>query len=262
MTATTQPRASVWQIIEYQLIFSRRSLKPIIASGLITPLLYVLALGVGLGTVVNQHTNELGVPYLEFVAPALLATAALQIATGEATYPMITGFKWWRTFHGMAATPLSPTQIALGQLYWIALRVFASSAVYLAVMSCFGASQRWQVIFAVPAATFGATAFASVIASISASVNSDGAPFAAINRFIVVPMFLFSGTFYPISKLPEWARVIAYVSPLWHSTELCRDAAIGGLSSAAVLGHVLYLAAWLIVGTCLTVWRFRVRLTR
>jgi lipooligosaccharide transport system permease protein len=262
VSSATRTRPSSWQIIEYQLIFSRRAVKTIVAGGLITPLLYVLSLGVGLGTVVNQHSDELGVPYLVFVAPAFLAAAALQIATGEATYPIVTGFKWWRTFHGMAATPLSATQIAMGQLYWIALRVLASASVYLAVMAGLGACRRWEVILAVPAATLGGTAFASVIASIAASVNSDGGPFAAINRFIVTPMFLFSGTFYPISKLPEWARVIAYVSPLWHATELSRDAAIGGLSGGTVLGHLIVLFAWLGVGTALTVWRFRVRLAR
>jgi lipooligosaccharide transport system permease protein len=255
-------RPSSWTIIEYQLIFSRRAFRTIIAGGLITPLLYVLSLGIGLGTVVNQNTDELGVPYLVFVAPAFLAAAALQIATGEATYPIITGFKWWRTFHGMAATPLSARQIALGQIYWIALRVFVSASVYLGVMACFGACRRWQVLLAVPAATFAATAFASVIAAIAASVDSDGGPFAAINRFIVTPMFLFSGTFYPLSKLPEWARVIGYVSPLWHGTELSRDGAIGGLSAMAVVGHLAFLAGWLIVGTSLTIWRFQVRLAR
>lgn len=262
MTAVASSRASSWQIIEYQLIYSRRSWRPILVGGLITPLLYVLALGVGLGSVVNQHTDELGVPYLVFVAPAFLAAAALQIGTAEATYPIMTGFKWWRSFYGMAATPLSPRQIALGQVYWIAIRVFASASAYLAVMACFGACPRWQAILAVPAATLAATAFASTIAAIAASIDGEGAAFSAINRFIVTPMFLFSGTFYPISKLPEWAQVIAYLSPLWHSTELCRAASIGGLSPAAVVVHVLYLCAWLGVGVALTIWRFQVRLTR
>jgi len=262
MTVAPRSRPSAWRVVEYQFLYSRHSLRTVLAGSLVTPLLYTLALGVGLGSVVNHNSDELGVPYLEFVAPALLAAAALQVGTGEATFPIVNGFKWWRTYHGMAATPLTPAQIAIGQLYWIAIRVFASAFVYLGVVACFGACRRWQVIFAVPAATFAATAFAAVIAAVAATIESDGAPFAAINRFIVTPMFLFSGTFYPITKLPEWARVVAYASPLWHGTEISRDAAIGGLSGWAVAGHLLFLLVWLVAGTGLTVWRFRVRLQR
>ena len=81
-------------------------------------------------------------------------------------------------------------------------------------------------------------------------------------RFVVTPMFLFSGTFYPISQLPEWGQWLAHVSPLWHGTELARDAGIGGLSAASVVGHVAYLVLWLAVGLALARWRFRVRLTK
>jgi lipooligosaccharide transport system permease protein len=81
-------------------------------------------------------------------------------------------------------------------------------------------------------------------------------------RFVVTPMFLFSGTFYPIDQLPRWGQWLAYVSPLWHGTELARDAAIGGLSLLPVLGHLAYLLLWLVVGVSLARWRFRVRLTK
>ncbi len=258
---STRARASVWPLIEYQLLSSRRAVKTIVTGSLITPLLYLLSLGIGLGTVVNEHTDQLGVPYLVFVAPAFLTAAALQSATGDATYPVVAGFKWLRIYHGMAATPLTTRQIAITQLLWISMRVFASSVVYLVVMVCFGACRRWQVIFAVPVATLTAVAFASTIAAISASVQSDGGAFSMINRFLVTPMFLFSGTFYPISQLPGWARALAHVSPLWHGTELSRDAAIGGLPASTVLGHLAFLLVWLAIGTALTAWRFRVRLT-
>lgn len=261
-TTTVRPHSSIWPIVEYQLVFSRRAIKTLVATGLITPLLYVLSLGVGLGTVVNSHGSGLGVPYLVYVAPAFLAATALQIATGDASYPIFSGFQWTRTFHGMAASPLTPRQIALGQLTWIALRITANAMIYLAVMACFGACRQWQVIFAIPAATLTGTAFAATVAAVSASLRSGmGGTFATINRFLVTPMFLFSGTFYPISRLPQWARDLAYISPLWHGTELARDAAIGGLGVAAVLGHLVFLLSWLGIGIGLAVWRFRVRLT-
>jgi lipooligosaccharide transport system permease protein len=104
-------------------------------------------------------------------------------------------------------------------------------------------------------------AFAAPVAAMSASLRSEGQAFNMLFRFVVTPMFLFSGTFYPISQLPEWARVLAHVSPLWHGTELARDAGIGGLSLAAVLGHIAFLLVWLVVGVALARWRFQVRLS-
>jgi lipooligosaccharide transport system permease protein len=251
----------IWVLIEYNLLNARRYWRSVVIVGVVTPLLYVLALGIGLGTVVNQHgTDQLGVPYLVFVAPAFLTAAALQVGTGEAAYPVMGGFKWLRTFHGMAATPLRPQQICDGTLVWITLRIFVNSAVYLAIMVSFGGAQRWQVIYALPAATLTGIAFAAPVAAMAAAVPAEGQAFNVLFRFIVTPMFLFSGTFYPISQLPEWGQWLAYVSPLWHGTELARDAAIGGLSAASVFGHIAYLLVWLVVGIGLARWRFRVRI--
>jgi lipooligosaccharide transport system permease protein len=230
--------------------------------GVFTPLAYVLALGVGLGTVVNHNGNQLGVPYLVYVAPAFLTAAALQIASADATHPLMSGFKWVRTFHGMAATPLSPAQVCDGQLLWIGLRLLANSAVYLAIMAAFGGAQRWWVLLAVPVATLTGLAFAAPVAAVAASVEGESNVFNMLFRFVVTPMFLFSGTFYPVSKLPDWGRWLAYVSPLWHGTELARGAGIGHLGGAAAVGHVAYLLAWLVIGVGLARWRFTVRLTK
>jgi lipooligosaccharide transport system permease protein len=249
--------------VEYQLRSARSFWRSLLIVGVVTPLLYVLALGVGLGSLVNKHgTSHLGVSYLVFVAPAFLTAAALQIASADAAYPIMAGFKWWRTFHGMAASPLTPSQICNGNLLWIALRLAANSTLYLAIMSCFGASQRGWIVLAIPVATFTGIAFAAPVAALAASVTAEGQAFNVLFRFVVTPMFLFSGTFYPISQLPSWGRWLAYVSPLWHGTELSRDAAIGGLSGWAVLGHLAYLLAWLVIGTALAHWRFAVRLRK
>jgi lipooligosaccharide transport system permease protein len=172
------------------------------------------------------------------------------------------GFKWIRTFHGMAATPLTSEQIADGNLLWIAIRVFVNSALYLAIMAAFGGTRHWGVLLAVPIATLTGMAFAAPVAALSASVTAEGQAFNILFRFVVTPMFLFSGTFYPVSQLPEWGRWIAYVTPLWHGTQLARGVAIGGLSPAGAVVHVGYLAAWLVVGVLLARWRFRVRLTQ
>jgi lipooligosaccharide transport system permease protein len=212
---------------------------------------------------VNKNgTDTLGVPYLVFVAPAFLTAAALQVATNEASWPIMGGFRWNRVFHGIAATPVRAPQIADGVLLWISIRVFLNSVVYLAIMAAFGGAERWQVVLAVPAAVLCAIAFAAPVTALSASLRSEGQTFNVLFRFVVTPMFLFSGTFYPISQLPTWGRWLAHVSPLWHGTQLARGSALGQGSDLAAVGHVAYLLVWLIVGIGLARWRFRVRLEK
>ncbi len=262
VAATPQIRASRWHVVAYQILVARRFWRSMLIVGVFTPLAYVLALGVGLGTVVDSHGKGLGVSYVVFVAPALLTAAALQIATADAAFPVMAGFKWIRTFHGMAATPLTAAQICDGQLMWIAVRIFANSAVYLAIMAAFGGTERWWVLLAVPIATFTAMAFATPIAALAATLEAEGNGFNMVFRFVVMPMFLFSGTFYPISRLPHWGQLLAYVSPLWHGTVLARGAALGHLGGWAALGHLAYLAAWFAVGLTLARWRFAVRIAK
>jgi lipooligosaccharide transport system permease protein len=254
--------ASAWTLVEYNFYAARRYWRSVLIVGIVTPLLYVLALGVGLGTVVNAHGDQLGVPYVVFVAPALLTAAALQVAANEATYPIMAGFKWVRYFHGMAATPLTARQIADGQLLWIGLRTLVNSAVYLAIIACFGGAQRPQIAWAVAAATLTGLAFAAPVMALSASVEAEGQAFNILARFVITPMFLFSGTFYPISRLPEWGQWVARITPLWHGTELARAAALGDAPVLDTVGHIAYLTAWLVVGVGLSRWRFARRIAR
>jgi lipooligosaccharide transport system permease protein len=250
------------RIVEYQLYVGRRIWRSMLILGVVTPLTYVLALGVGLGTIVDGNGNQLGVPYLVFVAPAFLTAAALQIAAADASFPLMAGFKWVKTFHGMVSTPLTPAQVCDGQLLWIGIRLLINSSLYLAIMACFGGTQRWWVLLAIPAATLTGLAFAANVAALAAVLVNEGNGFNMLFRFIVTPMFLFSGTFYPISELPTWGQWLAYVSPLWHGTELARGAAIGGLSAGSAVGHIAYLLLWLVIGVALARWRFRLRLTK
>ncbi|WP_338183183.1 ABC transporter permease [Jatrophihabitans sp.] len=261
--AVPRPRGALLQLLEYQLLVARAFWRSFIIVGVLSPLLYVLALGIGLGKVVNRHgTDTLGVPYLQFVAPAFLVAAAIQVAANESTFPVMAGFKWMRTFHGMAATSLTPRQICDGQLAWCALRVLSNALLYLLIVVALGGAHRWEFVWTVPAATLTAMAFAAPVTALAAIVESEGNTFNMLFRFVVVPMFLFSGTFYPISTLPRWGQLLAYVTPQWHGTELARGAALGGLSPAAAIGHVAYLLVWLVVGVGLARWRFRVRLTK
>lgn len=257
-----EPGGGRRSFLEYSLLAARRYWRSMLVGGVLTPLFYVLALGVGLGVVVNRHSSQLGVPYLVYVAPAFLCAAAFQVGASDASFPVLSGFKWQRTYHGMAATPLSATEICDGQLILIALRATVNSVIYLAIMSAFGAAGTWWIVLAVPVAALTATGFAGVIAAFAATLRQEGNVFTIIFRFVVTPLFLFSGTFYPISQLPQWAQVLAWFSPLWHGTVLARAAALGGgMSAAAALGHVAYLVLWLVVGVLVARWRFRVRLS-
>lgn len=260
MATATGPGASAWRVVEYHAINARRYLGTGIALGLLAPLVYVLALGVGLGTLVNRHgTGALGVPYLAYVAPGLLTAVVLQIGATDAASLVVAGFKWLRVYHGMSATPLTARQMCDGTLGFIALRLTANAALYLAMMSCFGAARRWEIVLAVPVAVLTAMALVAPVAAWMASIENERNTFNVLFRFIVTPMFLFSGTFYPVSRLPQWGQWLAVVSPLWHGTQLARAAALGGGSAVAVAGHLSYLLGWLAAGLALARWRFRVR---
>ena len=250
-------------VLAYKARVARRYWRSAVITGVVTPVLYVLALGVGLGVVVNRNGDQLGVPYLQFVAPAFLTASALQIAAADSSYPIVAGFKWQRFYHGMAASPLTPAQICDGELLWLAARVVVNSALYLAIMAAFGGARSGWAVLAVPIAALTGVAFAAPVAAVAASTDREGNLFNVLQRFVVTPMFLFSGTFYPISRLPGWAQAIARVTPLWHGTELARAAGLGGgLSAGSAIGHVAYLLVWLLAGLVLCRWRFRVRLTR
>jgi lipooligosaccharide transport system permease protein len=261
-------------LFEYFLISARRYFKVSAFSQIGAPVLYLLSLGVGLGSVVNKGSGaqSLGTGYLSFIAPALIAATALQVAAGESTYPILHGgFKYQRTYFAINATPVTASQIAYGTLTWIAIRAALSSLLYLIVVACFGGIRTAGAVLCIPVATLGAMALAAPIAAYSASVESEGGSFAAIFRFLVTPMFLFSGTFYPISTLPGWAQRLAWISPLWHATELSRWVALGSLrlpsgvgqlSAAAALGHLVFLLALIAAGALATSWRFRLRLAK
>jgi lipooligosaccharide transport system permease protein len=260
-------------LFENFLISARRYFKISAFTQIGAPVLYLLSLGVGLGSVVNKGpgAHSLGTGYLSFIAPALIAATALQVAVMEATYPILHGgFKYQRIYFAMNATPLSARQIAYATVSWIATRAAVSALLYL-VVACFGGTRSFGALLCVPVAALGAMALAAPIAAYSASVENEGSSFAAIFRFLVTPMFLFSGTFYPISTLPDWARGLAWVSPLWHATELARGVAlgplhlpsgVGQLSATAAVGHLAYLLALTVTGVLLTTRRFASRLSR
>jgi len=260
-------------LLTYSVIADRRYLKVSLLSQLLAPIAYLLALGVGLGGVVNHNggASNLGTGYLSFIAPALVAATAIQVGVGEATYPILHGgFKYQRTFFAINATPITSRQLASWVVCWMTIKIAISATIYLAIVACFGGWRSVGALLCIPLATIGALALATPLAAYSATIRDEGSSFATIFRFVVTPMFLFSGTFYPISALPHWCRLLAWISPLWHATELSRWVAlgplrlgsgIGSMSAGMALVHLLLLLVPAVIGGWLTRWRFDVRLS-
>ena len=244
----------------------RHNWRATVVSSLLQPLLLLVAFGVGFGSLIATNARAVqvtgGVPYLVYLAPALLAVSAVQTAAFESSYPILSSFKWRRTYEAITATPITPGQLAAGQLTWIALRLIMSGAAYLLVITVFGAVHGPGVLAAWLFAVLCGMAFSAPLVAFSAAQELEGGAFTAIFRFVVLPMTLFSGTFFPISQLPSAVQPLAWISPLWHGTELARGAALGTLQLTSTAGHLGYLVALLVVGVRLSCWQFRVRLTR
>lgn len=247
-------------VIEHFWTWYKRGWRSSAVSSVLQPLLMLLAFGMALGSLVRPSPATGNVPYLVYLAPGLLAMAAVQVSFGESSYPVYGGFKWSRIFHGMTASPLTASQIVGAQLTWVALRVLVSGAAYLAMIALFGGAQGVGVLAALVFATLCGLSVAALVTAFAAWVDNEGSGFSGMSRFVILPMTLFAGTFFPVSELPVWVRPLAWVSPLWHGTELARGAALGTLRLLPAIGHAGYLLALVAVGGALAVWRFRVRL--
>lgn len=249
-------------VVEHFWTWYRRNWRSTAVSSVLQPLLFLLAFGVGFGSLVGDTGATGGVAYLVWLAPALLAVSAVQSAAFESTYPVLSGFKWQRVYHAMCAGPITPAQVALGHLGWSAAKNLGSGAVFVVVIALFGGVAGPGIVASLLAAVLTGAAVAALITAFAATVESEGAAFNSIFRFVVVPMTLFSGTFFPVERLPDWVQPLTWVSPLWHGTVLARDAALGVWRPLATLGHLAYLGVLLAVGIALAVRQFDRRLAR
>lgn len=253
------PRAA-WLRVEGHWAWYRRHWHATVFSSIAQPLLFLVAMGIGFGSQVEPSAATGGMPYLVYLAPALLVTGALQNAVGESTYPVLSGFKWQKDYIAVVSTPVTPGQLLAGQQIWVALLVFGNGAVYLLVAWLFGAIAGPGVLLSLLAAVLTAAACSAPIMALAASITNDGNAFNSLFRFVIMPMTLFAGTFFPVSQLPGWAQPVVWLTPLWHGTELSRGAALGGLGTAQAAGHLAYLVALFVVGVLLARWRFQRRL--
>jgi len=253
------------RVVEHRAMQYRRTFRASLFSSFLSPLMFLGAMGIGLGTYVDRSGNDLlgGISYLAFLAPGLLAATVMQSAAFEATFPIVGGLTWSRTFHAMYAAPIRPRDIALGNLAWIAVRVTLIAIVFTAVMTVVGAASSPLVVFAIPAAVLTGMAFAAPIAAFSATQRTME-KFSAIFRFGITPLFLFSGTFFPIESLPAFLQPVAWISPLYHGVALTRGLALGTAAAEplAMVVHVVVLCAIVVGGTVATAITVERRLVR
>lgn len=246
---------------EHNLLVYRRTWRGTAFSTLLSPILFLSAMGLGLGTFVAGGIARFGgVSYLAFLAPGLLAAQAMQTGTLESSWPLLAGFKWLRTFEGAIATPQSPRDLALGHLYWLVVRIGVVTGVFLMVAFVFGAVSPVGAMAAWPAAVLTGLAFGMPMAAWTATQKTESS-FNVIFRFVITPLFLFSGTFFPIEQLPEIVRPVAWLTPLFHGVALTRSLALGRDLDPIVLGvHAAVLVALIGVGAYLATRTYHRRL--
>lgn len=267
MTALTRDRVAgvatggIRASFEYWLAVYKRTWRGSVFTSFISPLLFLAAMGVGLGSLIHGGSGQIqGVRYAVYLAPGLLAATVMQTSMGEATWPVMGAIKWDRTYLGMLATPLTVSDVLLGHLLYMTMRAAIVAVAFTVVTALFGlVHSPVGAIVAIPAATLTGIAFAAPIAAFAASQARETG-FILLYRFGVVPMFLFSGTFFPVSQLPTVLQPVAWATPLWHGVTLCRDLALGRGSALAMLGHAAYLVVLTIVGVRLALLTYGRRL--
>jgi lipooligosaccharide transport system permease protein len=233
----------------------------VIFSGFFEPLFYLLSLGTGLHALVGTVIGPGGHPisYTAFIAPALLASSAMNGAIYDSTMNVFFKMKYAKIYEGMLATSLGPLDVAIGEIGWALLRGGMYSAGFLIVMAAMGVTASWWAVAMLPAALLIAFAFGAVGMAVTTYMRSIQD--LDMVEVAILPMFLFSGTFYGLDVYPDWLRIAVECLPLYHGIALLRGLNAGVLD-AAMLGHVAYFAAMAAVGVVIAARRLERLLLR
>ncbi len=262
-TAPATVFAGAARLVDYWATVYRRTWKGSAISSFVAPLLTLLAMGVLLGDYVESDPAQLdgAASYLAFVAPGLLAAQAMQTAFGETTYPVMGMIKWQRVYYAMTASPLSISSVILGHLGFVVFRVALTCGVFALVMAPFGVyATAYGAVLAFLVQILVGLAFAAPIYALSAGLKDESA-FALVFRLGMIPLFLFSGAFFPIQNLDGWLEVVARATPLWHGVDLTRMLTLGTVDGGAALIHVGYLVGLTVLGWLWAVRRLSRRLS-
>jgi lipooligosaccharide transport system permease protein len=247
ITGTTRagPQMRWRPAFDFWLHSYRRVWRASIFSGFLSPLLYLGSLGFGLGSLVDGDGPGRvgGVSYLAFVAPGILAAAAMQTAFSESTWPVLGATTWQRQYHAQLASPLTTTDVLTGHLAFIGVRIALGAGAFLTIGGLLGAFGSAWALLCLPVVVLGGLAHAAPVMAFAVGQDTDSG-FSLLFRFVMMPMFLFAGTFFPLNQLPIGLQVVGWVTPVWHATTLSRDLATGTAGLLGPLGHLVYLGAW------------------
>jgi lipooligosaccharide transport system permease protein len=245
-----------WAVVQRGLIAARSSSWIVIVSGFFEPVFYLASMGIGLGSFIGTVQTSTGadVSYAAYIAPALLAVSAMNGAIYDSTWNVFFKLNYGKLYEGMLATSLGPLDVALGEILYALLRGLLYASGFLVIMQFAGLNLSWTAILALPAVLVIAFGFASF----GMAVTSYMKTFQHMDwiNFVLLPMFLFSATFYPLSVYPGWVQTIVQVFPLWHGVELIRGLTTGALSWA-MLGHLAYYVVMIAIGLTFTTKRLR-----
>jgi lipooligosaccharide transport system permease protein len=238
-------------LLERGVLALRSSSWFIVLSGFFEPVFYLVAFGFGIGQLIGGVTDGSGktVAYAAFIAPALLATSAMNGAIYDSTWNVFFKMRFAKTYEAMLSTSMGPLDVALGEITWALLRGLAYAIGFMAVVTPLGLVTSWWALMAIPVAVLVSFGFASIGMALTSYVKS----FQQMNwiNFFMLPMFLFSGSFYPITVYPEWLQWVIQAFPLWHAIDMTRAIMLGTID-ASLLGHVLYFCVMIVVGLTVT----------
>jgi lipooligosaccharide transport system permease protein len=245
------------RVLERNLWVYRRTWRGSIFSSFLTPILFLLAMGLGVGTLIGGRGASAGgalpagVTYLAFLAPGLMAGGAMQTASFESTFRIMIGIEWRKDFFAILATPLRVWDVLFGELGFVGFRLVTTSIAFFLVMLVFGVPRSPLAVLAIPAAVLTGYAFAPLVIAFAATLKGNTNGFNMLERFVVMPLYLFSGTFFPIEQLPVALRALAWATPLYHGVALTRDLTLGTIEGPTTLAHVAVLTLFAVVGVIL-----------
>ncbi len=248
--AAPPPRIPLWgplagRLVYRNLVVGRRQWL-LVVSGFFEPVFFLLGIGIGVGSLVGDVSYEGEVvSYKDFVAPAMLAAAAMNGAVYESTINVFAKLKWGKTYEGILATPLGVRDVALGELIYALMRGGIYAAGFVVVMLAMGLIASWWAVLAVPAAILIGAAFAAV-GLIGVTFMRSWADFSLV-ELVTLPLFLFSATFVPLTDYPPAAQWIVPLTPLYQGVELLRALTLGTVGWDTLV-HVGYLAAMTLIG--------------
>ena len=224
------------------------------------PVMFLSAMGMGLGSLVRTPSDGFGgVEYLAFFATGMLAAQAMQTGSFSAAWPLLSKFLWRKTYDPMLSTPLSVRDLFFGELIWIGLLLVQQVVPFFVIMVLFDIVEPSMALSAIPVAVLLGLSCAAALMAYTATMETDK-PYAWVFRFVMTPLFLLSGTFFPVEELPAWAEVVAQLTPLYHGIDLIRQLTIWEFSLGSAVAHLVYLVVFLAIGVTFGLRNFERRL--